>query len=174
MPSSHRTELPRPPAEVRELLYFAESEGGLDADTVRFLGQTEVGVAVLGAWRTAHFGGQLPHRLKELVRLRLSTLDPNCSPRARAEGVTDDVLAALPSYLSSPLFTNQEKVALQYAEWFEDDDVNRDDVFKVLRTEFSDEEIIELGKFCAQILGIERFLASLSDRRPTSSPPTGS
>lgn len=150
------------PPPVRELIYFFEAEGGPSQETVRILGQTEVGLAVLQAWRTALFGGQLPHRLKELVRIRLSILDPECSQRGRAEGITNEVLAELSEYSGSERFSEREKVALQYADWFEADAVNGDHVFATLRTAFSDEEIIELGKFCALVVGMERFLASVS------------
>lgn len=150
-----------PRAELRDYLYFADAEGGLPPRTVEMLGRGEVGTALLAAWRTAHFGGRLPHRLKELVRLHLTGFDPECSKRALVEGVTHQTIADLGNYQASSLLTDREKVALQYADWFKNDAVDSDSVFATLKTVFDDEEIIEIGKFCALVLGMERFLVSV-------------
>lgn len=155
------------PARLRALLYFAEAEGGPDQRMAKIQGRSEVGLALLEAWRVALFGGILPHKLKELLRIRMSILEEcgYCSSvrttQGGIEGVTDELLLDLPKYETSGLFSPRERVALRYADWFKtglpDDGTQLDS----LRDHFSEPEIVELGVFCGFMLQ-GRFAKSLN------------
>jgi hypothetical protein len=67
------------------------------------------------------------------------------------------------SFQSSNCFTPREKAALRYAELFKQGDhaIDKDEVYQELGGHFSDEEIIELGLFCAEVDGVGKFVKSL-------------
>ena len=54
---------------------------------------------------------------------------------------------------SSRHFTLREKAALRYAELFKQGEhaIDKDEVYHDLSKHFSDEEIIEIGLFCAEV-----------------------
>lgn len=60
-------------------------------------------------------------------------------------GITDEKIDALPDYSSSNLYTDAERIALEYADaiTFTDKDVS-DDLFTRLREFYDDDAIIEL------------------------------
>ena len=68
------------------------------------------------------------------------------------------------SYSSSNYFTPREKAALRYAELFKQGEhaIDKDGVYQNLSMHFSDEEIIELGLFCAEVDGVGKFVQSLN------------
>jgi AhpD family alkylhydroperoxidase len=152
--------------DVRELLYWAEMEGSPDPRLVRIYARTEVGIAYLRAWRSALFGGQLPLRLKELVRIRFVATEEcgYCSsmktPRAMQEGVTMEALSELSSYETSPLFDERERAALRFGDLWRRDAIGTDEVFADLRRHFSDDEIVELGTLLSMVEG-SRFVKAL-------------
>jgi hypothetical protein len=53
---------------------------------------------------------------------------------------------------------------LHYAELFKQGEhsIDKDEVYAALAKHFSDEEIIELGLFCAEVDGIGKFVKSLN------------
>ncbi len=67
------------------------------------------------------------------------------------------------SFQSSNHFTPREKAALRYAELFKQGEhaIDRDEVYQELGEYFNDEEIIELGLFCAEVDGVGKFVKSL-------------
>ena len=83
---------------------------------------------------------------------------------AKAEGLTEDMINDLFSYSSSKYFTPREKAALRYAELFKHGEhaIDKDEVYQDLSKHFSDEEIIELGLFCAEVDGVGKFVKSLN------------
>lgn len=149
------------PVRLREIRYFVEAEGGLEPNIVSMLGATDVGLPLLDAWRTAAYGGLLPHRLKELVRLRTTRRPTTCSKRGRDEGIDDETLAALETYEDCEGFSPRERLALWYADRFVADEVDSDDVFDTLRNLFSEEEMIELGKFCGLVQGLDSLIETM-------------
>lgn len=155
------------PVRLRSLLYFAAAEGGPDERMARIQGRSEVGLALLEAWRTALFGGILPHKLKELVRIRMSILEEcgYCSSirttQGGIEGVSDELLLELPNYESSDLFSPRERAALKYADWFKTGLPDTGDQLDGLRLHFTEPETIELGLFCGFMLQ-GRFAKSLN------------
>lgn len=60
-------------------------------------------------------------------------------------GITDEKIDALPDYSSSNLYTDAERIALEYADamTFTDRDVS-DDLFARLREFYDDDAIVEL------------------------------
>jgi hypothetical protein len=93
---------------------------------------------------------------------------------AKAEGLTETMINDLFDYAGSNQFSAREKAALHYADLFKQGEhaIDKDEVYTELAKHFSDEEIIELGLFCAEVDGVGKFVKSLnvlSGRRPASS-----
>src|SRR5262249_9480895 len=67
-------------------------------------------------------------------------------------------------YASSLCFSAREKAALHYADLFKQGEhaIDKDQVYADLAKHFSDEEIIELGLFCAEVDGVGKFVKSLN------------
>jgi hypothetical protein len=61
-------------------------------------------------------------------------------------------------------FSEREKAALRYAGAFKNGEhaIDSDEIFAQLHKHFSDEEIIELGLFCAETDGVGKFVRSLN------------
>ncbi len=157
--------------EARELIDWAKAKGAPDPRVVSILVRnSKAGVAWVRYWNSLLYDGLLPHSLKELCRIQIS-MAHRCgycstvrSKVARAEGLTEDKIAQLPSFESSGDFSEREKAALRYAKLFKSGDgaIDSDAVYDELRRHFSEEEIIELGLFCAETDGAGKFVRSLS------------
>ena len=67
-------------------------------------------------------------------------------------------------YAQSQKFSAREKAALHYADLFKQGEhaIDKDEVYTELAKHFSDEEIIELGLFCAEVDGVGKFVKSLN------------
>ena len=93
----------------------------------------------------------LPDRVKALAELRAATLT-SCeycidlgSQVARRWGLTDAQLLALPAYRSSDLFTDADKVVLDYATAMSRTPVQvTDELFTALREHFDQTQLVEL------------------------------
>jgi alkylhydroperoxidase family enzyme len=83
---------------------------------------------------------------------------------AKAEGLTEDTINDLFEYAGSKRFSEREKAALHYADLFKQGEhaIDKDEVYTDLAKYFSDEEIIELGLFCAEVDGVGKFVKSLN------------
>src|SRR5262249_18283935 len=83
---------------------------------------------------------------------------------AKAEGLTEDMINDLFDYAGSKRFSEREKAALHYAHLFKQSEhsIDKDGVYTDLAQHFSDEEIIELGLFCADVDGVAKFVKSLN------------
>jgi hypothetical protein len=83
---------------------------------------------------------------------------------AKAEGLTEDMIDDLFDYAGSKRFSEREKAALHYAGLFKQGEhaIDKDEVYSDLAKHFSDEEIIELGLFCAEVDGVGKFVKSLN------------
>jgi alkylhydroperoxidase family enzyme len=94
---------------------------------------------------------QVPTRIKYLAHLKAATLT-NCeycidlgSQVCRRSGFSDEELLALPFYKTSPLFTEVEKLALDYAVGMSRTPVEvSDELFAKLREHFDEAQIVEL------------------------------
>ena len=80
------------------------------------------------------------------------------------EGLTEDMINDLFDHSGSARFSAREKAALHYADLFKQGEhaIDKDQVYADLAKHFSDEEIIELGLFCAEVDGVGKFVKSLN------------
>jgi 4-carboxymuconolactone decarboxylase len=94
---------------------------------------------------------QLDEKLKMLAELKAATLT-NCeycidigSQIARRTGLTDEQLLALPNYRTSSLFSEVERLVLDYAIGMSRTPVDvPDELFARLREHFTDPQLVEL------------------------------
>ncbi len=154
--------------EARTLIAWAERTGAPDPRVVRIMVRSSAGRAWVKCWNSVLYEGRLPHKLKEMCRIRISVAH-RCgycstvrSNVARAEGLTEDLVEDL--LHEGARLSPREKAALEYADLFKsgDEAIDSDDVYARLRRHFSEEEIVELGMLCAQTVGVGRLVRSLA------------
>jgi AhpD family alkylhydroperoxidase len=154
---------------TRDLIESAKRTGAPDPRVVSIMTRAKLGIAWVEYWNKLLYQGQLPHKLKEMCRIKISVAH-QCgycstvrSTVAKGEGLTEDMINDLFSFQSSNHFTPREKAALRYAELFKQGEhaIDRDEVYQELGEYFNDEEIIELGLFCAEVDGVGKFVKSL-------------
>jgi AhpD family alkylhydroperoxidase len=153
--------------EARSLIESAERTGAPDPRVVRIMVRSSAGRAWVRCWNSVLYEGRLPHKLKEMCRIRISVAH-RCgycstvrSNVARAEGLTEALVQDLLN--EGKRLSPREKAALEYADLFKsgDEAIDSDAVYARLRSHFSEEEIIELGMLCAQTVGVGRLVRSL-------------
>jgi AhpD family alkylhydroperoxidase len=156
--------------EMDRLIKAAERTGAPDPRIASILVRASSGRSFLGFWNTIFYDGILPVRLKELVRILMSVAH-ECgycstvrSTIAIEEGVTEEIIGELAEFDRSGQFTEREKAAFRYAMLFKSGDglIDSDEVYHVLGLHFTDEEIIELGLFCAAVDGAGKFARSMA------------
>jgi 4-carboxymuconolactone decarboxylase len=104
--------------------------------------------------------GRVEPRLKELAQLKAATLS-HCeycidigSSIARRSGLSDEQLLALPSYRDSNLFSDLEKLVLDYASGISATPVDvSDELFAALREHFDEAQLVEL----TSVIALENF-----------------
>ena len=122
-------------AEARALIASAERTGAPDPRVVRIMVRSSAGRAWVKCWNSVLYEGKLPHKLKEMCRIRISVAHKcgYCSTVrsnvAKAEGLSEDLVHDLPN----------DGTRLSPRE-----------------------EIIELGMLCAQTVGVGRLVRSLA------------
>jgi len=138
---------------TRELIESAKRTGAPDPRVVGIMTRSQVGTGWVEYWNKVLYQGVLPHKLKEMCRIKIS-MAHQCgycstvrSNVAKADGLTEDMIDDLFAYEKSRHFTPREKAALRYADLFKQGEyaVDKDEVYQELSKHFSDEEIIELG-----------------------------
>ena len=158
-------------ARDRKMIESAQRTGAPDPRVVSImLRNPKTGAAWVEYWNKLLYHGVLPHKLKEMCRIKISVAHQcgYCSTVrshvAKAEGLTEDLVAELLDYESSTHFSEREKAALRYADAFKKGEhaIDTDEIFAQLHEHFSDEEIIELGLFCAETDGVGKFVRSLN------------
>src|SRR5260370_2595118 len=130
----------------------------------------KAGAAWVEYWNKLLYQGLLPPKLKEICRIKISVAHQcgYCSTVrshvAKAEGLTEDLVTELSDYESSTHFSEREKAALRYADAFKRGEhaIDSDEIFAQLQKHFSDEEIIELGLFCAETDVVGTFVRALT------------
>jgi len=157
--------------EVKGLIESAERKGAPDPRVVSILTRNpKAGIAWVRYWNVLLYEGILPHSLKELCRIHIS-MAHRCgycstvrSKVAQADGLTEDKVGKLVEFETSEVFSEREKAALRYAALFKSGDasIDSDAVYDELKRHFSEEEIIELGLFCAETDGAGKFVRSLN------------
>jgi 4-carboxymuconolactone decarboxylase len=111
-------------------------------------------------------GKSVDERLKNLVELKGAQLI-GCeycvdlgSQICRNSGFSDDELLALPRYRASDLFTDREKLALDYAVAVMRTPVEvTDELFAAMKEHFSDEQLVEITALLT-VVNIDRFNAA--------------
>jgi AhpD family alkylhydroperoxidase len=106
---------------------------------------------ILAHQQAAAGANRVPTRLKHLASLKAATLT-NCeycidlgSKVSRHSGLSDEELLALPFYRTSPLFTELEKLVLDYAVGVTRSPVEvSDELFVSLREHFDPAQLVEL------------------------------
>lgn len=155
--------------QIRAMIASAEKTGAPDPRVVSIMTRSEVGSAWVECWNKTLYSGVLPHKLKEMCRIKISVAHQcgYCSTVrsnvAKAEGLTEDMINdLLGSYGSSKYFTPREKAALHYAELFKQGEhaIDRDEVYQELKKHFNEEEIIELGILCGMTDGVGKLVKS--------------
>jgi alkylhydroperoxidase family enzyme len=108
---------------------------------------------------------RLSPRLKELVRLRIATLNgcQTCkAARLAADSIPEDQALGIDAYAGSDAYTPAEKAAVHFAEQMAVDHHNIGDAeIAALRSHFGDAEILELMMMAGQYIGFGRMLAIL-------------
>lgn len=109
----------------------------------------------------------LPDRLLELVRLRIAFFNQcrTCMairyPGAIADGLTEELVCSLEKPHEAPGLSEAERAAIRYGELLATDHLAIDDaVYDGLREHFSEEQIVELGAYCAFCVGFGRLGAT--------------
>lgn len=110
--------------------------------------------------------GLLDRKLVELVRLSIAQINQcrNCLNSRYQDsidqGLTEEMIAALPNAERSLLFTEREKAAIAFAQKMASDHYSvGDEDFARLHRNFNEKEIVELGFDVAQFIGIGRLFA---------------
>ncbi len=157
-------------AHTSALIESAKRTGAPDPRVVSLMTRSPLGIAWVEYWNKLLYQGVLPHKLKEMCRIKISVAHQcgYCSTVrsniAKAEGLTEMMIGDLFDHAGSKHFSAREKAALHYAGLFKQGEhaIDRDDVYAELAKHFSDEEIIELGLFCAEVDGVGKFVKSLN------------
>jgi|SRR5688500_6657804 alkylhydroperoxidase family enzyme len=152
-------------AEKRALIASAERTGAPDPRVVRIMVRSSAGLAWVKCWNSVLYEGRLPHRLKEMCRIRISVAHRcgYCSTvRSKVAGLDEETVRDLLGERTR--LSPREQAALEYADLFKagDDPIDSDAVYDRLRQHFTEEEIIELGMLCAQTVGVGRLVRSLN------------
>lgn len=156
--------------ELRGLLAEGERLGVPDALFPRILALAPTqGRALLRALIMSHRDGNVDHKLKEIIRIRLARVAQDRyfaglrSRLAQERGLTENAVdAGSGDYEASPLFTAAEKCALRYAEQMYLDPNGLDAAFYAeLKTHFTEAQVMELGSFIALHYGMQMFMRSL-------------
>ena len=108
--------------------------------------------------------GTLPPRLLELVRLRIAFWNQcrSCmSLRYQPDLVNEDAVCSLEKPEDAVDLDEAEKAALRFADLSATNHLAIDDlVYDDLRLHFSEGELVELGMYCATLIGFGRLAAT--------------
>lgn len=160
--------------ELIDLIHRCEALGVPDPQLPRIVARVpEQAKPMLGAVLESYAKGDVPHRLKELIRLQMANAvrDPYFSALRSAEAGLgeDDIAAALDDYEDSDRFTDAEKVAMAFAEQMFLDSTKVDaDFYDELKEHYTEPQIMEIGAFIAIWQGVHLFAKTLGLRAPVA------
>src|SRR5438132_11301052 len=128
------------------LIALAKRTGAPDPRVVGLMTRSKLGIAWVEYWNRLLYQGTLPHRLKEMCRIKISVAHQcgYCSTVrsnvAKQEGLTEDLVTQLFDYESSKHFSEREKAALRYADAFKKGEhaIDSEEIFTQLLEHFSD------------------------------------
>ncbi len=147
-------------------LDIPKGEGG-DAVQLWSL-RPEMGAAVNRLVDAAYNKSILPVRVREAARMRIAQLN-DCTvclafraDSVKSQGLTEDFYCHVGIHDDAASFTQQERLAMEYAERFAMDHLSIDDGFvDRMRESFTDPEILDLTICLAAFLGLGRTLRAL-------------
>lgn len=157
------------PENSRPFIAHAEEAGSPDPRVLRILFRSKAGEAWYRYWKALNEEGELPADLKELCRVKIA-FEHRCgycgtvrSARARKLGLTEEKIQEVWDYESSPQFSSRERLALRFADYLKHDiaKADNDAFYAELKAQFSDSEIVELGLWCAENVGVGSFVRTL-------------
>jgi alkylhydroperoxidase family enzyme len=136
----------------------------------------EMGAAVNRLVDAAYNKSILPTRVREVARIRIAQLN-GCTvclafraDSVKAQGIGEDLYAAVGSGTEADELTEQEQLAVAYAERFAIDHTSIDDEFMDrMRESFTDAEILDLTICVSAFLGLGRTLHVLGITETTLS-----
>jgi len=127
----------------------------------------DVAITFIEFQRSLDAATTLSPRLLELVRLRVAFHNQcrSCmavrSSRAVDDGVDSNAVCSLQRPYEAPDLSDDEKVALKYADLMANDHLSADDAtFDDLRAHFTENEIVELGIHVGICVGFGRLAAT--------------
>ena len=130
----------------------------------------DIGTAMAGFTNAVYTKGRLPLRVRELARVVIA-LDNECvvcqntrDSEGAAAGVDEDLYDHAAVWQTWPGFSDQERVAAEFAERFAGDHTglrDDEDFWARCREQFSDELLTDLALSCAMWLGMGRMLRTL-------------
>jgi alkylhydroperoxidase family enzyme len=140
-----------------------EIPAGDGPDVTRALTLVPHFVEAVNAQEAAVWASPLPRRTHELVRMRVAEIN-GCvlCMTWRNDWADEASLAAVSQHATSDLFSDAERVALEYTERFATDSQGiDDDLLARLRTHFSPAEIVDLTLVVGKYLAMGRFMQVL-------------
>jgi alkylhydroperoxidase family enzyme len=120
-------------------------------------------VEAVGALESAVWASPLPRRTHELVRMRIAEIN-GCvlCMTWRNDWADEESLAAVSQHATSNLFSDAEKVALEYAERFATDSQSIDDeLLARLGAHLQPAEVVDLTLVVGKYLALGRFMQVL-------------
>lgn len=139
-------------------------------DTARLFSlHPALGKALAGLSTAIYSQETIDLRVREAVRMRIAHSN-QCTlcigfrfgDAARDAGIDEAFYAAVPVWRDSPLFSEREKTAIEYAERFAHDHLGLDEAFFArLHTHFTDAELFALTAIIAGLLANGRILQVL-------------
>jgi AhpD family alkylhydroperoxidase len=148
-------------------LDIPQGEGG-DAVQLWSL-RPEMGAAVNRLVNAAYNKSILPTRVREAARMRIAQLN-DCTvclafraDKVKAQGLTEeDFYCHVGTHDADGEFSEQERLAMDYAERFATNHLSIDDAYMAqMRESFSDPEILDLTICLSAFLGLGRTLRVL-------------
>ena len=158
--------------ELRELIQRCEELGVPDSRFPCVLARAPgYAKALLRALLLSHTEGNIDHRLKEIIRVRLARTagDPYFarlrSARAKQEGLDEATIeAGAGKFEDDPRFTPAQKWALRYAREMYLNPEKVDAAFYAEgKNHYSEAQIMELGAFIAFHYGMQAFARTLGN-----------
>jgi alkylhydroperoxidase family enzyme len=140
-----------------------EIPAGEGPEVTRALSLVPHFVDAVNALEAAVWASPLPRRTHELVRMRVAEIN-GCvlCMTWRNDWADEASLAAVSQYATSDLFSDAEKVALEYADRFATDSKNIDgDLLARLGAHFSPAEVVDLTLVVGKYLAMGRFMQVL-------------
>ena len=128
-----------------------------------------LGKALAGLSTAIYSQDTIGLRVREAARMRIAHIN-QCTlcigfrfdEQAKAAGIDEAFYAAIPQWRSSSLFSEREKIAIEYAEKFAQDHLSLDEAFfDELHRHFSDTEIFTLTAIIAGLMANGRILQVL-------------